>query len=509
MEEAKIIEPQFEELTEKEAKEFKKLLTKFVKSYSKKAEGVSDKDWLKQQFIQELPDLTEEQADKLARETVESIKEYDENLKSINDAAKQGVSKEQWMANNIAKASSGVSVIEQGIYLTSIDNALSNANAQMRDVITTKASDHTVISNCMNLDGFIAEQHHVNSFNANAALHNSKYVAKVKAPADGQTYGKNSVDIAIYDTTNPNAVPVHQYQVKYGATAEDTIKMLRDHGDVTKYGNQQIVVPPDQVEAVKKAFPGKTVVSQIGGTDKVKITSTELTKEQAKDLQLKAQKDGTVPTTDWNTFKNKDLALQIGKNAGLAGLQAAAITTGFSLAAQVINGEGIDTEETVELALKTGVDAGVKSATAGALKVAAEKGILKLIPKGTPMGVIANIACVSIENVKILAKVAKGEITMAQAMDQMGRTTTSMVYSIGWGAAGMTIGAAALSWIPIVGPVVGGLAGGIIGSMAGSKFGSAIYNGIKTVGKGIVNTCKSAWNGIKNFAGRVKRGIFG
>ena len=58
-------EPQFEELTEKEAREFKKLLSKFVKSYSKKDESVSDKEWLKQQFQEELPDITEEQAEML------------------------------------------------------------------------------------------------------------------------------------------------------------------------------------------------------------------------------------------------------------------------------------------------------------------------------------------------------------------------------------------------------------------------------------------------------------
>lgn len=507
MEENKIIEPKFEELTEKEAKEFKRLLSMFVKSYAEKAEEVSDKEWLKQQLMQELPDLTEEQADKLATDTVESINEYDENLESVNKAAKQGVSKEQWLANNIAKAASGVSVVDHGIYLSTIDNALTNANAQMQKAITTKVSDNTIVSRNMNLDGFIAEQYHVNSFNANAALHKSKYIAEVKVPEAGETYGKNSFDIVILDSTNPKAIPVHQYQVKYGADAKTTIQMLREHGDITKYSNQQIVVPADQVKEVQKAFPGKTVVSSIGGTDKVPIKSNELTKEQAKEMQLKSQEAGKVPSTDWNTFKNKDLALQIGKNAGMVGLQAAAITTGFSLAAQVINGEGIDVEETVEVALKTRADAGVKAAAAGALKVASEKGIIRLIPKGTPIGTIANIACVSIENIKILAKVAAGELTMSQAMEQMGRTSVSMVYSLGWGAAGMGIGAAALSWIPIVGPVVGGLVGGLVGGMAGSKFGSAVYSGIKAVGKGIVTACKSGWNKIKSVGSRIRRAL--
>lgn len=504
MEKVKIVEPQFEELTEKEAKEFKKLLTKFINSYCNKPEDESDRDWLKHQFIAELSYLTEEQADKLAAETVDSIKEYDNNLDSVNKASKQGINSEQWIANNIAKAVSGVSVIEHGKYLSSIDNALSIANTQMKAVVTTKASNNTLFSQNFNLDGFIAEQHHVNSFNANAALHKSKYFAEVKVPVEGQTYAKNSVDVVILDSTSPNNIPIHRYQVKYGKDAQETIKMLRDYQDVTKYGNQQIVVPPDQVDAVKKAFPGKTVVSKIGGTDKVDITSTELTKGQAKELQYKAQFENEIPVTDWNTFKNKDLALQIGKNAGMVGLQAAAITTGFSLAAQIINGEGIDVEETVETALKTGADAGVKAATTGALKVASEKEIIKMIPKGTSVGTIANIACVSIENIKILAKVAIGEISMMQAMDQMGRTSVSMVYSLGWGATGMAIGVTALSWIPIVGPVVGGLIGGLVGGIAGSKFGSTVYNGLKTVGKGIVSACKSGWNKIKSVGSRVK-----
>lgn len=497
---------QFESFTEAEAKEFKKLLCKFVKSYSEKEESVTDKEWLKQRFMEELPELSADKAEEMAEDTIESIIEYDHNLKSINEAAKKGVNKEQWLANKIANAASGVSVIQHGEYLNIINNTLTNANAQMLRTVTTKAGE---ISQCNNLDGFIAEQYHVNTFNANAALAKSKYYAEVKVPEAGQTYGKNSVDIVIKDITTGKATSVHQYQVKYGANAQETIKLLRDHGDVTKYANQQIVVPPDQVEAVQKAFPGKTVVSQIGGTDKVPITSNELTKEQAKELQLKTQQEGSVPVTDWNAFKTKELALQIGKNAGMVGLQAAAITTGFSLAEQVVKGEGIDVDETVKLAVETGADASVKAAAAGALKVASERGVIAIIPKGTPVGIIANIACVGIENIKILYKVATGEINMTQAMDLMGRTSVSMIYGLGWGKAGAAIGAAALSWIPIVGPAVGGLVGGMVGYMAGSKFGQGVYTGLKAVGKGVATVCKTAWNGIKSVGNKIKNFLFG
>lgn len=496
-------EIQFEELTEKEARELKEVLTRFIKSYSQKSDKTSDKEWLKSMFKDELPNCTEEQADKFAEEAVSSIKEYDKNLESIHEAAKNGKSKEQWFAEHISKASAGVAVNQYGEYLNKINNTLTNANAQMLRTVTAKNGE---ISQCYNLDGFIAEQYHVNTFNANAALQKSKYFAEVKVPEAGETYGKNSFDVVIRDSSNPKATAVHQYQVKYGADAKATIQMLREHGEVTKYSNQQIVVPVEQLEEVQKAFPGKTVVSHIGGTDKVPVTSNSLTKEQAKELQFKVQDEKMPLTTDWNVFQTKDLALQIGKNAGLAGVQAAAITTGFSLAAQVIAGEGVDADETIEQALKTGADAGVKAAATGALIVASEKEIIRLIPVGTPVASIANIVCVSIENIKILSKLATGELTMAQALDQMGRTSVSMMYSLGWGATGMLIGATALSVVPVVGPVVGGLIGGLIGGMAGSKFGETVYDGIKSVGKGVVNVVKSGWNKVKN--SKIGRKIF-
>ena len=229
----------------------------------------------------------------------------------------------------------------------------------------------------------------------------------------------------------------------------------------------------------------------------VSIKSRPLTKAEAKELQFKVQQDGSVPKTNWNSFQTKDLALQIGKNAGMVGLQAAVITTGFSLAEQAIQGDGIDVDESISLALKTGTDAGIKAAAAGALKVGIEKGIIRIIPPATPMGVIVNIVCVGIENIKILLKVASGEITLSQAMEQMGRTTCAMVFGLGWGAAGAGIGAAALAWIPIVGPIVGGFVGGIVGYMAGSKVGETIHKGFIAVKKGIVTACKAGWNMLK------------
>ncbi len=487
-----------EGLAEKEAKELQNLLKRFMHSYSNKASDIEDKEWMKNQLQVELPHLTNEEAERLSAETIESIAEFDNNLSSINQACGSGISKEDWFASKVAEASTGVSVIDYGNYLKNIDTAITNANAQMIRTVTTNVGD---ISQCYNLDGFIAEQHHVNTFNMQATLGKSPFRAEVCVPESGQTYGLNSFDLVIKNISTGKIV--HQYQCKFGADADATIALIKSGN----YNNQRFLVPAEQVEAVKKAFPGKSVEAFIGGTDVVSIQSKTLTKQQAKELQLDAQQKNSIPSNDWNNYNTLDLAKHIGKNAGLAGVQAAVITTGFDLAAKVISGEKIDADETIEIALTTGADAGIKAATAGAIKVGAEKGIISVLPKGTPISVIANIACLGIENVKILGKVATGELTMTQALDQMGRTSTSMIYGMGWGANGAVLGAAALSWIPIVGPIVGGLVGGMVGYMAGSKVGNAIYSGLKTVGSVAKSVAKSAWNGVKSVGRAISSGV--
>ena len=468
-------------ITETEAQETSNMIEKFVRDYSKKDDNVSDRIWLENELKAELPEKPEEEIQKISDDILNSLQEYNSNYEDICKSA--------------AIASAGVSIIEYGNYLNAIDNSISNANAQMMRTVTTNAGE---ISQCMNLDGFIAEQHAVNTFNMQAQLEGSSYYAEVLVPKPGETYGLNSFDTVIKDVNTGKIV--HQYQFKFGKDAKATIDLLKDGN----YNNQRYVVPADQVEEVKKAFPGKSVEAYMGGTDTVTTKSGTLTKAEAKKLQLDTQESGVLPREDWNTFNTKELALNIGKNAGLAGLQAAVITTGFDLVAKKVKGEPIEGDEMLELALKTGADSGIKAATAGALKVVSEKGVVTIIPPGTPAGVIAQVTCVGIENAKILAKAASGEITLTEALDMMGRTTTAMMYGLGWGSTGMAIGAVALSWIPIVGPVIGGVVGGTIGYMAGSKFGSAVYSGLKKVGSAIKSAAKKVWSGVKTVTSKIR-----
>ena len=181
---------------------------------------------------------------------------------------------------------------------------------------------------------------------------------------------------------------------------------------------------------------------------------------------------------------------------------------GIHLVGKALSGEKVEADEVVKTALVTGADTGVKAAAGGALKVASERSMISLLPPGTPAGTIAKIACVGIENVKILWKVAKGELTMSEAMEHMGRTSVSMYAGLSAGAVGAGVGAAALSWIPVVGPVVGGIVGGIAGYTAGSKFGEKIFEAGKKVVKTGVKIIKNLVEGVKNVLSTIADTIF-
>lgn len=483
-------------ILESDAKELKQLQQKFIKSFIDNKDKLDIGQWLTTELKDNLPEKSELEIKEISNEIIETIKINEEKQKSLEKAIKNGRSKESWFAANLKQSTSHMTNAKAAEYLHELDEAIKSANQAMYDTITTKSG---AINQNFNLDGFIAEQYHANSFNLEANLKGSELRAEVLVPKEGQTYAKNSVDIVVKDKAGKI---VERYQAKYGKTAKDTIKMI-NKGD---YNNQRLLVPAEQVEEVQKAFPNKTVVSAVGEGD---IKSKPLEKLEAKELQNEAQ-SGKWSDLNWNEYKTKDLAIGIGKQAGYAAIQGAAIGVGIDIATKVWNGEEIKAEEVVGQALVSGADFGVKAATAGALKVGVEKGIVKMIPKGTPAGTIANIAYVAIENVKVLGKVATGELTVKEGLDKMEQTTIATVAGIAAGAKGTAIGGSIGSVLGPVGTVIGGFVGGTVGYIAGSKVAETVVKGgqkarekarevVKKVGSTIVAGAKSAWNSAKSF----------
>ena len=488
----------FSEINEETVKKLRPVFQRFMDSYAAKPKDMTDEAWLAKQLGEELPEKSSEEIAAMSREIVASVEEFDKNLTSLNKACEAGTPKEVWLADKLQNAAVGVNVVDYGNYLQGIDDALRANNEAMMNVI--HRADENINMN-PNLDGFIAEQEVVNSFNREAALKNSPYRAEALQP-DGKTYAKNSVDVVIRDTRKSVHNIVKRYQLKFGKNAEATAQYL-EHGD---YRGQQSIVPKGQKQGVREnVSPTKQVNDYIESPDGVR--SKPLSKEQAKRHQERVQEGQNLRQDTWNSYNTRELAINIGKQAAVAGMAGAAMGAGFHLAAKVFQGEEIKASEVVEVALKTGATTGITCAAAGALKVGVEKGMVPVLAKGTPIGVLTTIVSIGIENVKIMKKFVDGEIGGIKAIDLMARTTTAVVGGIAAAAEGAAIGAAALSFIPIAGTLVGGIIGGTIGYMAGSKVGNAIYSGMKTIVGVATTAAKAAWSGVKSVASATWSGV--
>lgn len=483
-------------LSEEEGKGVSKIQREFLESYVASKDKMLVEEWLPQELLKQLPGKTYEEIEEMSTEIISSLKVTEDMKVSQQKAIAAGRSKDSWFASTILQSTSQMSAQESARYLQSLDDAVKNANEAMHETITTEGSGYIIPSMNPNLDGFIAEQHHVNSFNMNAAAKGSGLRAEVQPLKPGETYTKNGFDVIIKDASGKR---IHQYQMKYGATAKDTIRMINSGN----YNNQTLVVPEEQVAAVQEAFPNKTVTFTIGDGD---VSSKPLTKEQAKKLQEKAQ-TGNFMDADWNDYVAKDIAIGIGKQTGYACLQGVAVGGGMEIATKVWNGEPIDGEEVIETAIVSGADFGVKTATAGALKAASEKGVLKVIPKGTKGSTFANIAFVAIENVKVLGKVATGELTAKEGLDAMEQTTASCVAGIAASTKGTIIGATIGSVLGPVGTAVGGFIGGTIGYMAGSKVAQTVVKGVQKVRDKAVEVVKSLGSAIVSGTKSIVQGF--
>lgn len=465
---------------------------KFIESYVSNKDKMPVNQWLPMELQSWLPEKTADEIAAISTDIITTLELSESKKGELEGAIAQGRSKESWFADEAVKATSQMSAQEASNYLQNLDGALSSANESLYGTTLTQAK---LVSCNPNLDGFIAEQYHAQTFNLNAEASGSPYRAKVLEP-EGTAYTKNSVDIVITDGAGKT---VKRYQSKYCKDANATAKAFKD-GD---YRGQQKLVPEEQAAEISKRCTA--VLEAPDGT-----TSKPLTKSAAKELQNEAQ-SGKWNDLNWNSYSAKDLALGVGKQAGQAALLGAAVGVGFELAQKAWNGEKIDGAEIVETALTSGADFGVKAAVAGAVKVGAEKGIIKAIPKGTPAGTIANVVFVAIENIKVIGKMATGELTAKEGLEKMEQVTVSAVAGIVAGAKGAAIGAQVGVVFGPVGATVGGFVGGMVGYMAGSKVGEVIVKGkqkIQEKAREIVKTIEGAVrSGISSFCQEMKSGL--
>jgi len=478
------------------------VMESFLLSYAKHKSEIQNepeklKQWLEAEFKQ-YPAIwkSDEELQSTAREVVDNIEIANQKKTSLQAHLDQGKSQASWLATEIEKSATANGAANIGSYAAGIDQALGQANQKNWDAITRMDG---FISQSPNLDGFIAEHHHANTFNLNAEAQGSAYRAKVLEPKPGETYSKNSMDIGIYDG---NGKLVKRYQAKYGTDAEATAE-LHAKGD---YRGQKLLVPEGQ----GKDIPGSTEVIEIDD-----IKSKPLSKDEAKALQNKAQQEHEAKQYEWNEVNRISVAKQIGKQA----LAGACITAGFqgvrilsrrlwnSMNGKANTTANEDLQEFFESSIKGSAHVGVQVAVSGAVVVAVKNGWLGTVLKNTPAGRIVNMVHIGLENAKVLFKLNNGEISSDEALDAMGRTTVSAAAAIAGAVEGAALGATYGTVFGPIGTFVGGFVGGMAGGLAGSKIGEAVYEGGKKIVKAAGAILRDVASGVGRSLAAIGNGL--
>ena len=456
------------------------LIESFVASWEQHKHEKSPAEWLRDEF-RRYPHIWASDAEVVstANEVVASIEQANEAKASLQAHLEQGKSQASWLANSIERGAAAAGASSVGQYAHEIDEALKKANDGMLKTLTTQGG---AMNLGPNLDGFIAEQHHANTFNLDAAAKGSPLQAKVL-----RSQGKNSVDIVVKDA---NGHIVRRYQSKYGQDADSTRAYFKE-GD---YRGQRKLVPSGQ----EGDIPGSTDRIEVDG-----VSSAELSKEEAKRLQEQAQLEQEFETYEWNDVNR----IEIAKSIGIQSLLAAAIASAFEgtrllgrrlwnfLTGKPNRPLSEDLEDFFKSSLKSGARVGAQTAVTGAVVVAARNGWIKVLQR-TPAGAIAGIVHVAIENAKVLFKLAKGELAAEEALDAMGTTTAAAVGGFVGAGKGAAVG------VLVAGPV-GAVVGGVVGAIAGSKIGEAVWE----AGKAIVKTAAKIVTEIAEGTVKVVGGI--
>lgn len=492
------------ELPNKKVEDIEKIATELISGieiyYTKKKEvkkyqslGITNGDYVGNEILEKVADEIEEAEIVDTKEVIEDMKEVSNILSQYNEAMiyETAAIKEAQLVANVLSANS------VNNYVDSVNTAIDNANKTIIESITTKAG---TINQNPNLDGFIFEEHHAGTFNIDASVKQKSYHAEALKPELGETYGKNSIDIVIEDSGKY----VKKYSAKAYKNANETAKSFYDKITGYKYKFQSKLVPTDQTKEI------------VNSVDKIKFDNVEskgITKTEIKNIQSELQSGNKK--TDIFSFKKDvntiSISKQIGKQAMVNGTIGLAIGMAANIGTKIIQGKEVEVEEVIEIGIKTGESIGLSTAVAGGIKVAVEKEIIPAMSNST----IGAIAASSIDIIGTACKLGSGEISLGEAIKEVG-TSISSAYSaivsssFGYTATIAVAGMVGLGTMGTVGTVIGtgvALVAGTVCGTVGSKIGGAIANGVGTIAEKVVDKAvevvKEGIDTVKNTANGV------
>lgn len=287
----------------------------------------------------------------------------------------------------------------------------------------------------------------------------------------------------------------------------------RSGGTKETWLQQKLLSVPGATEEERARYLAEAQVALAAGNNEVYAALHSA--EQSADLRLPAAVEERVPDgaggASWQPIPAQVAAQGVAEQAVLAGVGGAALDTGLKCA-ETQDGEPLNTGiDFGEEPTGSETDRSIKAVATGALYVAVERGIVPFLKKATPLPVLTNIACWGVEGVRTTAQVFSGKLSVAAAVDRVGRIASAAIGDL----CSKGIGARMLSAIPVVGPVLGMAVGSAISSQSGRKIAAAVHAGFKiiqpavtTVAEGLhkvatkaVETVKSGLKAIANFLG--------
>jgi len=446
------------------------------------------------------------------KQIIGDMKESSEILANYNEAMiyeAAAINDPQVVANTLSAAKANV-------YVDNVNSAIGKSNEEILSALTTRTGE---ISQNPNLDGFIFEEHHAGTFNIDAAVKEENYYAKALKPELGETYGKNSVDMTIEDSSKI----VRKYQAKAYKNANETAKSFYERQQGYKYKFQSKLVPSDQTGEIPNSV------------DKMKfgeVESKNISKEEIKNIQGKYQ-SGDKEAVKFSFEKDVDtlaISKQLGKQAVINGTMGIGIGMALDVGTKLVSGEEVEVAEVIETGVKTGTSMGLSTAVAGGIRVAVEKNVVPKVLTGVLANnsVVGAVAASSVDMIGTAFKLGSGEINLGEATKRVGTSVGSAygaIIAANWGYGAAMAAIVGLGTIGVVGTIIGvgvALAAGAVCGIVGSKVGGAIAKGIGEISKPIVNgaveivkagvnvvksVAKGVWEGVKTVGKAVVSGV--
>ena len=494
------------ELPNKKEEDIEKIATELIEGievyYTKKKEvekyqslGITNGDYVGNEILEKVADEIEEAEIIDTKEVIEDMKEASNILSNYNEAMiyETAAIKEPQLVANILSTNS------VNNYVDTINTAIDNANKATIESITTKAG---TINQNPNLDGFIFEEHHAGTFNIDAAVKQKSYHAEALKPELGEIYGKNSIDLVIEDSGKY----VKKYSAKAYKNANETAKSFYDKISGYKYKFQSKLVPMNQTKEI------------VNSVDKIKFDNVEskgITKTEIKNIQSELQSGNKK--TDIFSFKKDvntiSISKQIGKQVMVNGTMGLGIGMATNIGINLITGKEVEAEEVIEAGIKSGASMGMATAVAGGIRVAVEKKVIPTVfSRVLTNNTIGAVAAASMDIIGTAFKLGSGEISLGEAVKEVGTSISSAYSTIVSSSFGYTATIAAVGMVGLgtVGTVIGtgvALVAGAVCGTVGSKIGGEIANGVGTIAEKVVDKAvevvKEGMDTVKNIANGV------